>query len=245
MNIESQRYNAHLRLNDFDESSQKLIEDSSILIIGMGGIGTIASLYLVNSGVGEIILCDYDSVDISNLPRQVLFQEDNINQNKAIVAKEKLHHFNPNVLIESIDKKLNDSELDKIISKVSLVIDCTDNIQTRLQLNKICIRNRKPMIMAAAIRYECHIAVFRNDSLIDGCLNCLYQSDEENLETCEGNGVLSTIAGSAGIMAATEALKILMGQNTELNSMISIFDLKNNINQILKINKSNNCNISH
>ena len=108
MNKQSHRYNAHLRLNDFDENSQKLIEDSSILIIGMGGIGTIASLYLVNSGVGKIILCDYDTVDISNLPRQILFQEDNVNQNKAIVAKEKLHHFNPNVLIESIDKKLND-----------------------------------------------------------------------------------------------------------------------------------------
>ena len=131
MSTQSHRNSGHLRLNDFDEESQKLIEESSILIMGIGGIGTIASLYLVISGVGKIILCDYDTIEISNLPRQVLFQENNINQNKATVAKEKLHHFNPNVVIESIDKKLNNAELDQIISEVNIVIDCTDNIQTR------------------------------------------------------------------------------------------------------------------
>ena len=245
MSTQSHRYSGHLRLNDFGEESQKLIEESSILIMGIGGIGTIASLYLVNSGVGKIILCDYDTIEISNLPRQVLFQENNINQNKATVAKEKLHHFNPNVVIESIDKKLNNAELDQIISEVNIVIDCTDNIQTRLQLNEICIRNRIPMIMAAAIRYECHIAVFRNDSLIDGCLNCLYQSYDENIETCEGNGILSSVAGNAGIMATTEAIKILIGHKTELNSRISIFDLKNNYYQSFKIKKSNSCDLNH
>ena len=126
---------------------------------------------------------------------------------------------------------------------VDAVLDCTDNLQSRLLINKVCIKNKKPLISGAAIRYEGHIAVFRNDIAIKSCYNCLYQQEDENIEDCEGSGILASVAGTVGTVMATEAIKILVGKESMLDNRLWILDAKNNTNQVLKIRKSKTCQV--
>ena len=239
--IQSLRYSRHMRLDGFTQKSQTKLNTASVLIIGVGGLGTTASLYLANSGIGKIIVNDYDSVDLTNLPRQILFNSDDVGNNKAEIAKKKLLTFNPNITVEVLTEKLKETQLEEITLNVEVVLDCTDNLQSRLLINKICLKNKKSLISGAAIRYEGHIAVFRNDIAIKSCYNCLYQDEDENLEDCEGNGILAPVAGLVGSAMAIEAIKILVGQESILNNKLWVLDAKNNTNQIIKIQKSKTC----
>ena len=239
--IQSLRYSRHLGLDDFTQQSQKKLSTASVLIIGVGGLGTTASLFLANSGIGNIILNDYDSVDITNLPRQILFNSDDLGKNKAEIAKKKLMQFNPNISVEALTEKLQENKLEEINLVVDVVLDCTDNLQSRLLINKVCIKNKKPLISGAAIRYEGHIAVFRNDIAIKSCYNCLYQQEDENNEDCEGSGILAPVAGLVGTVMATEAIKILIGKESMLDNKLWVLDAKNNTNQVIKIQKSKIC----
>jgi len=239
--IKSLRYSSHLRLDDFTQQSQKKLNSASVLIIGIGGLGTTASLYLANSGIGKIIVNDYDSVDLTNLPRQILFNSDDLGDNKAEIAKKKLLTFNPNITVEVLTEKLKKNQLGEIVLNVDVVLDCTDNLQSRLLINKVCIKNKKSLISGAAIRYEGHIAVFRNDIAIKSCYNCLYKQEDENVEDCEGSGILAPVAGLVGAVMAAEAIKILVGQESMLDNRLWVLDAKNNTNQIIKIQKSKTC----
>jgi len=239
--IQNLRYSRHMRLNGFTQQSQTKLNAASVLIIGVGGLGTTASLYLANSGIGKIIVNDYDSVDLTNLPRQILFNSDDVDNNKAETAKKKLLTFNPNITVEVLTEKLKEDQLEEITLKIDVVLDCTDNLQSRLLINKVCLKNKKSLISGAAIRYEGHIAVFRNDIAIKSCYNCLYQQEDENLEDCEGNGILAPVAGLVGSAMAVEAIKILVGQESILNNKLWVLDAKNNTNQIVKIQKSKSC----
>jgi len=239
--IQSLRYSRHLGLDDFTQQSQKKLSTASVLIIGIGGLGTTASLFLANSGIGNIILNDYDSVDITNLPRQILFNSDDLGKNKAEIAKKKLMKFNPNISVKALTEKLQENKLEEINLVVDVVLDCTDNLQSRLLINKVCIKNKKPLISGAAIRYEGHIAVFRNDIAIKSCYNCLYQQEDENTEDCEGSGIMAPVAGLVGTVMATEAIKILVGKESMLDNRLWVLDAKNNTNQVIKIQKSKIC----
>ena len=239
--IKRLRYSRHLRLDGFTQQSQKKLNTASVLIIGIGGLGTTASLYLANSGIGKIIVNDYDSIDLTNLPRQILFNSNDLGSNKAETAKKKLLRFNPNIAVETLTEKLKENQLGEIALDVDVVLDCTDNLQSRLLINKICIKNKKSLISGAAIRYEGHIAVFRNDIATKSCYNCLYQQEDENLEDCEGSGILAPVAGLVGAAMATEAIKILVGQESMLDNKLWVLDAKNNTNQIIKIQKSKTC----
>ena len=133
--IQNLRYSRHLGLDDFSQQSQKKLATASVFIIGIGGLGTVASLYLANSGIGNIILNDYDSVDITNLPRQILFNSGDLGQNKAEIAKKKLLQFNPNINVRSLTEKLKEEKLGEMTLVVAAVLDCTDNLQSRLLIN--------------------------------------------------------------------------------------------------------------
>ena len=239
--IQNLRYSRHLVLDDFNQQSQKKLNEASVLIIGLGGLGTAASLYLANSGVGKIIVNDYDSVDITNLPRQILYNSDDLGKNKAETAKKKLLRFNPNIAVKALTEKLKFKELKEVSLFVDIVLDCTDNLQSRLLINKVCIKNKKSLVSGAAIRYEGHIAVFRNDISIKGCYNCLYSQEDDNIEDCEGSGILASVAGLVGTTMSAEVIKILIGKKSNLNNRLWILDAKNNTNQIIKIQKSEIC----
>ena len=239
--IQNLRYSRHLVLDDFNQQSQKKLNEASVLIIGLGGLGTAASLYLANSGVGKIIVNDYDSVDITNLPRQILYNSDDLGKNKAETAKKKLLRFNPNIAVKALTEKLKYKELKEVSLFADIVLDCTDNLQSRLLINKVCIKNKKSLVSGAAIRYEGHIAVFRNDISIKGCYNCLYSPEDDNIEDCEGSGILASVAGLVGTTMSAEVIKILIGKKSNLNNRLWILDAKNNTNQIIKIQKSEAC----
>ena len=237
------RYSSHIRLEDFGEHSQQTLLRSSILIIGAGGLGSIASLYLTTSGIGQITIVDFDTIDESNLPRQILFKTDDLGQNKALITKQRLMAYNSDAVINSIDKKLSEDEMNKLISQVAMVIDATDNLESRLMINKICYNLRKPLIVGAAIRYEGHVLTLNNAKDQNSCLNCLYSSGDENLEDCEGNGIMSPVAGIIGSMMANECIKTLTGISNNKENTMSIFDLKNNIYQKINISKNKECSV--
>ena len=237
------RYSRHLSLDNFTNSSQLKINQSSILIVGIGGLGTITALYLANSGVGNIILNDFDSVDLSNLPRQILFNKEDINKNKADVAVEKLRAFNTAITLRSLNNKLSETELSKVISNVDIVLDCTDNIESRLLINNVCINHKKTLISGAAIRYEGHVAVFRNDISISSCYNCLYSQDDDNLGDCEGSGILASVAGMVGSIVANETIKVILKEESSIDNKLWIIDAINNTNHLIKISKSKNCKV--
>ena len=149
----SMRYTSHHNLEGFGQDGQKKLSNSSILIIGVGGLGSAASLYLTVSGIRKLTLVDFDSVDESNLSRQILFQKEDIGMNKAIVAKRKLEAFNQDILINAIEKRLDEDELREFINDSNLVIDATDNLESRLMIIQITYEQGKPLCIGAAIRY--------------------------------------------------------------------------------------------
>ena len=237
------RYISHHNLEDFGQDGQKKLSNSSILIIGVGGLGSAASLYLTVSGIRELTLVDFDSVDESNLSRQILFQKEDIGMNKAIVAKRKLEAFNQDILINAIEKRLDEDELREFINDSNLVIDATDNLESRLMINQITYEQRKPLCIGAAIRYEGHLITILNKDKNESCLNCLYTLGDESLLDCDGIGVLSPVVGIMGSMMAMEAIKTLSGLNKAQKSTMLVFDLKNNIYNKINLEKRLNCDV--
>jgi len=235
------RYSSHIRLEDFGEHSQKTLLGSSVLVIGAGGLGSISSLYLTTSGIGQITIVDFDTIDESNLPRQILFKADDLGQNKALITKQRLMEYNSDAIINSVDKKLSENEMNKLINQVDIVVDATDNLESRLMINKICYKIKKPLIVGAAIRYEGHVLKLVNTTDNNSCLNCVYSSSDENLEDCEGNGIMSPVAGIIGSMMANECIKTLIGMSNNKENTISVFDLKNNIYQKINVLKNKKC----
>jgi len=240
---ESIRYISHHNLEGFGQDGQKKLSNSSILLIGVGGLGSAASLYLTVSGIRKLTLVDFDSVDESNLSRQILFQKEDIGMNKAIVAKRKLEAFNQDILINAIEKRLDEDELREFINDSNLVIDATDNLESRLMINQITYEQRKPLCIGAAIRYEGHLITILNKDKNESCLNCLYTLGDESLLDCDGIGVLSPVVGIMGSMMAMEAIKTISGLNKAQKSTMSVFDFKNNIYNKINLEKRVNCDV--
>ena len=240
---ESIRYISHHNLEGFGKDGQKKLSNSSILIIGVGGLGSATSLYLAVSGIRKLTLVDFDSVDESNLSRQILFQEKDIGMNKAIVAKEKLKAFNENILIDAIKKRLDEDELRELIKDSDLIIDATDNLESRLMINQITYEQRKPLCIGAAIRYEGQLITILNKDKDESCLNCLYTLGDESLLDCDGIGVLSPVVGIMGSMMAVECIKTISGLNNGQKNIVSVFDFKNNIYNKINLEKRVNCDV--
>jgi len=230
-----------MSLHEFDEETQNKISESSVTIFGLGGLGSVCSFYLSNAGVGRINLVDYDTVDETNLPRQIIYKPNQIGENKAMAAKQTLTEFNPETRITAFNEKLMDKDLKKLIKESSLVIDATDNLPSRLQINEACHLLNVSHIVGTAIRFEGQVMAFDHSNQKAGCLNCLYSLMDENLEDCDGAGVLSTVAGTIGILMANTAIKAIIGAE-KYESML-VLDLKHNIIQNLTIKKAMNCSI--
>ena len=237
------RYISHHNLEGLGKDGQKKLSNSSILIIGVGGLGSAASLYLTVSGIMKLTLVDFDSVDESNLSRQILFQKQDIGINKAIVAKEKLKAFNEDILIDAIQKRLDEDELRELIKDSDLIIDATDNLESRLMINQITYEQRKPLCIGAAIRYEGHLITILNKDKDESCLNCLYTVGDESLLDCDGIGVLSPVVGIMGSMMAVECIKAISGLNKGQKNIVSVFDFKNNIYNKINLEKRVNCDV--
>jgi molybdopterin/thiamine biosynthesis adenylyltransferase len=235
-------YSRQIMLPHFGIEGQQQLQDAHVVIIGLGGLGSPAALYLAASGVGTLTLVDFDTVDNSNLQRQIIHRDNNIGTSKVISAKETLLAINPETRIHCVDKKLTADELEALISDVACVIDATDNFETRFLINNACVSRKTALISAAAIQYEGQISVFdlrREDS---ACYACLYDEDgaEENTN-CSDNGILAPVVGILGSMQALEAIKLICNIGETLQHRLLIFDALTLQWRTMKFNKDPSC----
>jgi len=201
----------HLALPQIGEDGQRRISEGTALLIGVGGIGCAAATYLASSGIGRLVLCDFDTVDETNLGRQVLYGPGNIGELKAEVAAARLRKVNPDVEVISIPVRLSDEALAEAVGQADVVLDGCDNFSTRFQVNDACVAASRRLVTGSAIRFEGQLAVFGPDYDESPCYRCLYVEADESLGNCAGNGVLAPVPGVIGTMMAAEALKYLAG----------------------------------
>jgi adenylyltransferase/sulfurtransferase len=220
---DSLRYARHIALPQFGTAGQQRLGQSSALVIGLGGLGSVASLYLANAGIGHLLINDFDRIDASNLPRQLLFRAADIGSFKADVTAARLHEANPAVQITTLNRQLDTDALHAAARDCDVVLDCTDNFRTRLLINAACVTTRTPLVSGAAIRFEGQVAVFP-DPGTGPCYRCLYADEDENFASCAGQGILAPVAGTIGAMQASEALKLLLGIGSGLHNCLWAYD---------------------
>jgi molybdopterin/thiamine biosynthesis adenylyltransferase len=234
------RYARQVALPQIGEDGQARIGASTALIIGLGGIGCATASYLACAGVGQLLLCDFDTVDETNLGRQTLYGPSDVGQLKAVRAASRLANMNPDVRLTEISDRLSDAALAEAVSLSDVVLDGCDNFATRFQVNDAVVRNGTALVSGAAIRLEGQLAVFGPDYGKTPCYRCLYQEADESLESCSGNGVLSPVPGVIGTMMAVEALKLLSGLDTETGTL-NLYDAMSTEWRKLGIRKRKNC----
>lgn len=202
---DNDRFARHIALPEVGVAGQGKLASSSMLIIGVGGLGCPAAQYLASSGVGRLLLNDFDRVDRSNLPRQILFSDDDVGRHKVEAAAAQLARLNPACNIEMLPQRLDDEALGAAVASADVVLDCTDNFTTRLAINRAAVSCGKPLVSGAALRLEGQIIVFENSGS-GPCYRCLYSDDDELLGDCAGNGVLAPVPGVIGALMAVEAI---------------------------------------
>lgn len=221
------RYSRQIMLPDFDIEGQERLLAAKVLIVGLGGLGSPVALYLAAAGVGELWLADHDSVDTSNLQRQIAHDESDIGRAKVVSAAAAARALNKNIVLQCLEEKLSGGSLDQAVSKVDLVVDCSDNFTTRFALNAACWRAKKPLVSGAAIRSEGQLLVVDPRSKDSPCYRCLYDDavQDEQL-SCSQNGVLAPLVGVIGTLQALEAIKLLANFGTPAIGRLLIFDAK-------------------
>ncbi|MBL6750179.1 MAG: molybdopterin-synthase adenylyltransferase MoeB [Nevskia sp.] len=204
------RYSRQIVLREIGVNGQQLLRDSSALVIGVGGLGAAASLYLAAAGIGRLLLCDRDRVELSNLQRQVIYRQADVGRAKIEAAARHLAELNPQCAVQTLAGPLAPQALAQAVGEVDIVLDCSDNFPTRGAVNAACVAARKPLVSGAAIRFEGQLAVF--DLARGGaCYACLYPQAGEAQETCEEAGVLGPAVGVVGSLQALAAIKHLLG----------------------------------
>ncbi|MEW6765689.1 MAG: molybdopterin-synthase adenylyltransferase MoeB [Pseudomonadota bacterium] len=218
------RYSRQIMLPQIDYDGQQRLLDSHALIVGLGGLGSPASMYLAAAGVGRLTLVDFDTVDLSNLQRQIIHRTGDVGRPKIESARDNLSTLNPEVRIDILPGPLDESGLREAVLSADVVLDCTDNFAARHAINRACVSERKPLVSAAAIRMEGQLSVFDTRKESAPCYHCLYREDGEELETCTRNGILAPVVGSLGTLQALEAIKVLLDLGEPLIGRLMVFD---------------------
>ncbi len=218
------RYSRQIMLPDFGIEGQERLAESRVLIIGLGGLGSPAAIYLAAAGVGTLVLVDDDVVDLTNLQRQIVHGTADIDRPKVASAAEQLHRLNPDVRIETIDHRLEGDALLAEVRRADCVVDATDNFDSRFAINAACVEAGTALISGAAIRLEGQVAVFPNSGGDTPCYRCLYREAGELPGTCSENGVLAPVVGIIGAIQATETIKWLTGLGEPLTGRLLLMD---------------------
>ena len=224
--VELERYSRHVLLPEIDIAGQERLRAATALIVGAGGLGSPAAMYLASSGVGTVTVYDNDTVDLGNLQRQILYRTDDIGRNKAAAAAAALHAINPLVDIRPAAEHLSASAMRKVVRDHEVVVDASDNFATRFALNTACVAERTPLVSGAAIGLRGQVSVFRLDRSGAPCLQCLYPAESEDQETgdCSANGVFAPLTGIIGSILAAETIKLLTGFGVGLDGRLLLFD---------------------
>lgn len=216
------RYSRQILLPDIDYQGQLLLSQSHAVIFGLGGLGSPVALYLAAAGIGTLTLVDFDTVDDSNLQRQIIHNEQRLGEPKVTSAKQQLQALNHHIEIRTLHQKLTDSELSELVKEADILLDCTDNFDSRYALNQACFTHKKPLVSGAAIRWEGQLTTydFRNDA--HACYQCLYKSASTQEMNCTENGVVAPLVGMIGSMQAMEAIKALLNLPTLAGKLMII-----------------------
>lgn len=238
------RYSRHILLDALGIDGQSRILATHALIIGAGGLGSPAALYLASAGIGKITLVDDDTVDFTNLQRQILHTQDRVGMAKATSGKLALSAINPEIEIIPLQERLSGLALDTLVSSADIVLDCTDNFTTRHAINRACVHHCKPLVSGAAIRFDGQISVYdlrREDS---PCYHCLFPEGEDIEEVrCAVMGVFAPLTGIVGSMQAAEALKLAAGIGESLSGRLLMLDALEMAWRTVKFKKDAGCSV--
>ncbi len=219
------RYSRHILLPQIEYAGQEKLTKSHALIVGAGGLGAPAALYLAASGVGRLTICDFDAVDLTNLQRQIIHTTQSVGINKAVSAQQTIYEINPEVNVQTVQQKSTEAEFKNLAADADVVIDCSDNFATRYALNRVCFTLKKPLVSGAAVRFEGQVTVFDFRHESSPCYHCLFPDTGSDQETrCAENGVFAPLVGMIGTTQAAEALKLLMNIGESLQGRLLLLD---------------------
>ena len=236
------RYSRQIILKNIGILGQKKISLSKILVVGAGGLGCPVSDLLCRAGVGEIGIVDNDKISISNLNRQTLFNTSDINKYKVDVLKKKLNQINPLVKINTFKKRINEKNINNLISNYEIIVDGSDNFNTKFLLNEKSLKFKKKLIVGAISRFDGHIFVFNFKNKNSACLKCFYQEKpSDEILNCDQEGILGTTASVIGSLQANEILKLIIGSKNILENSILILNIINLKMRIIKFKKIKKC----
>lgn len=234
------RYSRQLLLEEVGLEGQQKLRQASVLIVGLGGLGAPAALYLAAAGVGRLLLADDDTLHISNLQRQILYRSDETGERKAQLAKQHLQALNPSVRLDIDTRRMDEAALDQALREVDLVLDCSDNMATRHAINAACVRHNRPLISASAVGFSGQLLVLA-PPWPQGCYRCLWPDESEPQRNCRTAGVLGPVVGVMGTLQALEAIKLLSGQGSMLTGKLRLFDGREQIWRTLNLQADAHC----
>ena len=238
-----ERFSRQIILKNIGILGQNKITNAKVLIIGMGGLGCPVAEFLTRSGVGSLGIVDHDRISLSNIHRQSLFNQKDLNQLKVKIAKKKLNNINSLTKIKIFNYKLNKSNFQKIIKDYDYIVDGTDNFESKFLINDLSLKYKKFLVTGAISKFDGHIFTFNFENKKEPCLRCFYQEEKisDEILNCEYEGILGTVAGIVGTMQANEILKNILNIGQSLNNYILIIDLLNLNFRKAKIKKRKNC----
>lgn len=220
------RYSRQIMLPDFDIQGQQALGEARALILGLGGLGSPAALYLAAAGMGELVLVDHDTVDLSNLQRQIAHTTQTVGTPKAVSAATQIAGINPNVRVSTHTESLQENNAERLLHGVNVVLDCTDNYTSRYLVNDWCWQHQIPVVSGAAIRWEGQVSVFHPRVENSPCYRCLYPVDTGENLNCADNGVMAPLVGMVGATQAMEAIKVITDVGEPLIGKLLHIDAK-------------------
>ncbi|MGB9096939.1 molybdopterin-synthase adenylyltransferase MoeB [Erwinia sp.] len=241
-NEESLRYNRQIVLRGFDFDGQEKLKASKALVVGLGGLGCAATPYLASAGVGHLTLLDFDTVSLSNLQRQILHRDSVIGLTKVESARQQLSQLNPHITLEAIDQQLDDAQLSELIARHDVVLDCTDNVATREQVNRLCYASKTPLVSGAAIRMEGQLSVFRWQQ-DEPCYRCISRLFGDATLSCVEAGVMAPLVGVIGSLQAMEAIRILCDFGSRVPGKLLMYDAMTLQFRDMKVAKDPACEV--
>ena len=235
------RYSRHILLAEFGVEGQQRLRDAHALVIGAGGLGCPAALYLAASGIGRMTIADPDSVDLTNLQRQILYRTDSVGMPKVDAARATLAAVNPEVELITLKKRLGAEDLRERVAGADVVLDCSDNFATRHAVNRACVALSKPLVSGAAIRFDAQLMVFDLRKPGAPCYSCLFPEEGEVEEVqCSVMGVLAPMVGAIGALQAMEAIRLVVGIG-DSDGKLLLLDAKNGEWRSVRVAKDPQC----
>ena len=235
------RYSRHILLPQMDVAGQQALLDATVLVIGLGGLGCPAAMYLASSGIGHLVLADADTVDLTNLQRQIAHGTGNIGMSKVASAAESIARLNDTVKVTTLDQRLEGDALDAAVKGADVILDCTDNFSTRFAINAAAVKYKVPLVSGAAIRLEGQVSVFDVRDAGNPCYQCLYQDGDDMQLSCSESGVMAPLVGIIGTLQALEAIKLITGIGSTLAGRLLFLDAQTMQFREMKLKKNPAC----